>query len=365
MFSYGSITEQGLVAINKSNADGKKLTITRLSYGDGIYDSTKKSKSKKELNIACSKQTALKNKCADIEIATFKVNGVSYTITGLTKKESVTNPFRIYELGVYAQLEGEQEFLFAYYTSIDYINGENDQSDYLSPEQLEGQDRKVIVTITIGTTDYIEINVNHIGDYIDSSTFNNTVSQIYEAIDNVDFSHYEHYDFVIDSDEKFRQWADTSDKSATKVLVKKGTYTLNGKMLNILKTGTKHILGVPGSKLVFNYQKGIGVGEKSNETFVIENVDIEVNDDSEEDAYGIYYGAIARNCNIVVNSSNGSAYGFRGCSTDNCTALSIGAIAGYGFFDCSYCTRSRAGGESTTKTWGGINIKIDTNTCDN
>lgn len=363
MFSYGSVTNDGLKALTKASS-GHKLTITRMAYGSGIYDEVKTCNSAEELNNFCSSVNSLKSKKADIKITGFKLNDTTYTISGITEQTSFTDPFRVYEMGVYAQIENEEEILLAYFTSIDYIGQVNDKSDYLDPSQLVGQSRKVTVPMTLGATENITINVIYDGDYIDEEKLDSKLNEVYAKINSIDYSHFMHFDVVVDSDESLLNWANTRDGSAKTVLIKSGTYTLNGRMINPINTGTKYIFGLPGAKIKINYQKGIGVGELSNAKFMIENVDIEVNDESEEDVFAIYYGAIAKNCNVVATSKNNAAYGFKGSTTENCTAVATGGSLGYGFYDCSFCTRSRAGGVSTTSTWGGNNTYIDDKTCD-
>ena len=390
MFQFSGITKKGVELLAKASA-GKTLTFTHMEYGDGILPGLEsivaddETKAKKESGLISSlatneikvkvrqlfdSVTELVHTCANVTMYSKRVKNNVAILTGNIDLNSFTEDFRARELGVFARVEDGEEVLFAYFSAVDYLSGSiNDVSDYISKEKLMGQEYRIQVEVAAGSSANINI-VYGDGDYVLKKDFDAEIESIKNSINElIDFSHIVVFDHVVDSNESLLEWANCNDGSMKSVLIKGGTFTLNDRMINILRTGTKYILGEPGAKLVFNYQKGIGVGEASNETFVIENVDVEVNNDSADyDCYAIYHGAKARNCNFKAVSVESDAYGFVGSSADDCTSIGIAESSnkhGYGFFDCSYCTRCRAGGASTSATWGGTNIKIDSNTCDN
>ena len=70
------------------------------------------------------------------------------------------------------------------------------------------------------------------------------------------------------------------------------------------------------------------------------------------------------NCTGTGNSNSGSGYGFYKCTCSNCTGTG-NSNSGYGFYNCKHCSSCRAGDTaSTTATWGGTNIYIDSDSCD-
>lgn len=350
MFKYGGITEKGLVIIGKALA-GKKLIYTRMEYGDGELPGIADCTTEDELNAFIMSVDHVQSKAADLTMYSATSRNKLTTVIGNIIYESVQGNFRPTELAVFAKIEGEEEFLVAYFTAITYFNGEKlDTSDYILKESLYGQDHRAFVNITTGNTNNIKVEYTGVA-YVSKEDFDSEISLMRK------------FDFVVDSDLTLEEWA-KSNNLYKSVLIKGGSYTLNDRMVNILKTGTKYIKGMPGATLIFNYQKGLGVGEESDETFVIEDVNIIVNNDGGEyDGYAIYYGADARRVHVNVNSAENKSFGFMGCSTDDCTAVATGT-EGHGFYNCHHCTRSRAGGESTTATWGGANTFIDADTCD-
>ena len=407
MFQFAGITKSG-VELLAAAAEGKLFTFTRMEYGDGILEGLKNivsdkktiqdyndglidtletEETKKEVKALFLGVNSLVSKKADIGMYGTKTEENITTLKGKLIHSSILHNFNARELGVFAKVDDGAEALFAYFSAVDYLSGNiNDTSDFISYNELQGQDHRINIEVATGNTQNISIQYNP-GVFVskedldieveknnsEHESFRQAISEIEtvvdEKINNIDFSNMIQFDHVVDSDESFLAWANCNNLSMRNVLIKPGTWTLSDKMINCLKTGTKYIFGLPGAKLVFNYQKGIGVGEESNETFVIENVDVEVNNDSADyDCYAIYHGAKARNCNFKAVSVESDAYGFVGSSADDCTSIGIAESSnkhGYGFFDCSYCTRCRPGGASTSATWGGTNIKIDSNTCDN
>ena len=390
MFKFAGITKKGVELLAEAS-DGKVFKFTRMEYGDGFHEGLKNivsdadtiekwkkglvetletAETKKKVKELFLDVVGLVSKRADIGIYSTSTDSNITTVVGKLLHSSIIQNFNARELGVFAKVDEGEEKLFAYFSAVDFLSGDiNDTSDFISASELQGQDHRVSVELATGhATDFvIEYNPDV---FVTKQELDSEVKKIVDKeIGDIDFSNIIQFDHVVDSNESFLEWANCSDMSMKTVLIKSGTWTLSDKMINCLKTGTKYIFGLPGAKLRFNYQKGIGVGEASNETFVIENVDIEVNNDSADyDCYAIYHGAKARNCNFKAVSVESDAYGFVGSSADDCTSIGIAESSnkhGYGFFDCSYCTRCRAGGASTSATWGGTNLKIDSNTCDN
>ena len=390
MFQFAGITKKGVELLAEAS-DGKVFKFTRMEYGDGFQEGLKNivsdadtiekwkkglvetletAETKKEVKELFLDVVGLVSKRADIGIYSTSTDSNITTVVGKLLHSSIIQNFNARELGVFAKVDEGEEKLFAYFSAVDFLSGDiNDTSDFISASELQGQDHRVSVELATGhATDFvIEYNPDV---FVTKQELDSEVKKIIDKeIGDIDFSNIIQFDHVVDSNESFLEWANCSDMSMKTVLIKSGTWTLSDKMINCLKTGTKYIFGLPGAKLRFNYQKGIGVGEASAEKFVIENVDIEINNTSATyDGYAIYYGGKARNCNFKVVSTLRNSYGIIGCSADDCTASGISRATdgqGYGFYDCNYCVRCRAGSDSsTTAAWGGINTFIDSESCD-
>ena len=390
MFQFAGITKKGVELLAEAS-DGKVFKFTRMEYGDGFHEGLKNivsdadtiekwkkglvetletAETKKEVKELFLDVVGLVSKRADIGIYSTSTESNITTVVGKLLHSSIVQNFNARELGVFAKVDEGEEKLFAYFSAVDFLSGDiNDTSDFISASELQGQDHRVSVELATGhATDFvIEYNPDV---FVTKQELDSEVKKIVDKeIGDIDFSNIIQFDHVVDSNESFLEWANCSDMSMKTVLIKSGTWALSDKMINCLKTGTKYIFGLPGAKLRFNYQKGIGVGEASAEKFVIENVDIEINNTSATyDGYAIYYGGKARNCNFKVVSTLRNSYGIIGCSADDCTASGISRAndgQGYGFYDCNYCVRCRAGSDSsTTAAWGGINTFIDSESCD-
>ena len=390
MFQFAGITKKGVELLAEAS-DGKVFKFTRMEYGDGFQEGLKNivsdadtiekwkkglvetletAETKKEVKELFLDVVGLVSKRADIGIYSTSTDSNITTVVGKLLHSSIIQNFNARELGVFAKVDEGEEKLFAYFSAVDFLSGDiNDTSDFIAASELQGQDHRVSVELATGhATDFvIEYNPDV---FVTKQELDSEVKKIVDKeIGDIDFSNIIQFDHVVDSNESFLEWANCSDMSMKTVLIKSGTWTLSDKMINCLKTGTKYIFGLPGAKLRFNYQKGIGVGEASAEKFVIENVDIEINNTSATyDGYAIYYGGKARNCNFKVVSTLRNSYGIIGCSADDCTASGISRATdgqGYGFYDCNYCVRCRAGSDSsTTAAWGGINTFIDSESCD-
>ena len=390
MFKFAGITKKGVELLAEAS-DGKVFKFTRMEYGDGFHEGLKNivsdadtiekwkkglvetletAETKKKVKELFLDVVGLVSKRADIGIYSTSTDSNITTVVGKLLHSSIVQNFNARELGVFAKVDEGEEKLFAYFSAVDFLSGDiNDTSDFISASELQGQDHRVSVELATGhATDFvIEYNPDV---FVTKQELDSEVKKIVDKeIGDIDFSNIVQFDHVVDSNESFLEWANCSDMSMKTVLIKSGTWTLSDKMINCLKTGTKYIFGLPGAKLRFNYQKGIGVGEASAEKFVIENVDVEINNTSDSyDGYAIYYGGKAKNCNFKVVSTLRNSYGIIGCSADDCTASGISRATdgqGYGFYDCNYCVRCRAGSDSsTTAAWGGINTFIDSESCD-
>ena len=390
MFQFAGITKKGVELLAEAS-DGKVFKFTRMEYGDGFQEGLKNivsdadtiekwkkglvetletAETKKEVKELFLDVVGLVSKRADIGIYSTSTDSNITTVVGKLLHSSIIQNFNARELGVFAKVDEGEEKLFAYFSAVDFLSGDiNDTSDFISASELQGQDHRVSVELATGhATDFV-IEYNP-GVFVTKQELDSEVKKIVDKeIGDIDFSNIIQFDHVVDSNESFLEWANCSDMSMKTVLIKSGTWALSDKMINCLKTGTKYIFGLPGAKLRFNYQKGIGVGEASAEKFVIENVDVEINNTSDSyDGYAIYYGGKAKNCNFKVVSTLRNSYGIIGCSADDCTASGISRATdgqGYGFYDCNYCVRCRAGSDSsTTAAWGGINTFIDSESCD-
>ena len=65
-----------------------------------------------------------------------------------------------------------------------------------------------------------------------------------------------------------------------------------------------------------------------------------------------------------TGTGKGNSTGFSMCTCSNCTGTGTGQSS-YSFYNCSYCSSCRVGSTaSTTKTWGGTNTHIDSDSCD-
>ena len=153
------------------------------------------------------------------------------------------------------------------------------------------------------------------------------------------------YDFIVDSNETLLEWAECTNHSMKSVLVKSGEYTLDGKEINLVNTGTKFVFAEDGNKInVTNYLRGIGATEDYGAVIVGLNVEVSYSGDKE--CFAFYRGMICYNCTCTSTGPRES-YGFSNCTCSNCTGtgISVGYGTGYGFSNCtcSNCTGSSNG----------------------
>ena len=161
------------------------------------------------------------------------------------------------------------------------------------------------------------------------------------------------YDFIVDSNETLLEWAECTNHSMKSVLVKSGEYTLDNKMINLLRAGTKFVFAEDGNKIKSNYFRGICATGDYGAVIIGLNVELSCSINA-KDCYAFYEGMICYNCTSTCTSEgNGEGTGFYGCTCSNCTGTgaSTSSSKGYGFYNCtcSNCT----GSGSTSRSGSG------------
>ena len=158
------------------------------------------------------------------------------------------------------------------------------------------------------------------------------------------------YDFIVDSNETLLEWAECTNHSMKSVLVKSGEYTLDNKMINLLRAGTKFVFAEDGNKIKSNYFRGICATEDYGAIIIGLNVELSYSINA-KDCYAFYEGMICYNCTGTC-TSGGEGTGFYGCTCSNCTGTgtSTSSGKGYGFYNCtcSNCTGSSSTSRSGT-----------------
>ena len=194
MFRIGKVTEKGLDVLHDV-ISGATVTFTRMEYGDGILpglsdivadettlanyraklaenpnmDESEKQKLLKteavdlKINNLFSQVTSIVNKCCDIDIGSCNKKDGYVRLEGLFTATMVKKSFRAKELAVFARINNNEEFLFAYFSAVDYFTGEQtDTSDYISPigiSELELQLGHVVVNVAIGNAENVNIDI--------------------------------------------------------------------------------------------------------------------------------------------------------------------------------------------------------------
>ena len=194
MFRIGKVTEKGLDVLHDIISGGT-VTFTRMEYGDGILpglesivadettlanyraklaenpnmDESEKQKLLKteavdlKINNLFSQVTSLVNKCCDIDIGGCNKKDGYVRLQGLFTASRVKKSFRAKELAVFARINNGEEFLFAYFSAVDYLTGEQtDTSDYISSigiSELELQLGSVYVNVAIGNAENVSIDI--------------------------------------------------------------------------------------------------------------------------------------------------------------------------------------------------------------
>jgi hypothetical protein len=161
------------------------------------------------------------------------------------------------------------------------------------------------------------------------------------------------YDYVIDSNAKFLAWQGMTS-GCEKVLIRKGTWTLASGEINLSTTGTKVVVGEPGSGLVFSSgERGLrySLPPTSNDYFM-RNVNIICNGPTTV-GYAVPFDCCTNltNCNGTGTSIIANGYGFNACTNlTNCTGTgtsSAGGAKGYGFSSCTNLTNCTGTGTGT------------------
>lgn len=209
MFRAAAITRKGFEVLQEAMA-GRLLTFTRMEYGDGIVpgisgivadsetlekyeaaisenpDMTEEEKLKLLRTNATdeatknlfSDVTELVSKCGDIGMYNIATEESLTKLTGKIIDSSITKDFRARELGVFAKVDDEEEVLFAYFSAVDYLAGEiNDSSDFISIPALLGQEQVVIVNVATGSASNITMQYN-VNIYATKKEFDEAVAKI-------------------------------------------------------------------------------------------------------------------------------------------------------------------------------------------
>ena len=213
MFRIAGITSKGFEVLAEA-LSGKTLSFTRMEYGSGILpglenivaDSETLEKYKEFIkeNPEPTEQQILemlRTEATDLETKTLILdveslvskkgdiglyeavsdNGIT-TLTGKVVDSSVSVDFRARELGVYAQVEEDEEVLFAYFSAVDFLSGEiRDSSDFISIPALLGQEQVIKVNIATGQAANITMNYN-LNIYATKKEFDETVAKIKNQI---------------------------------------------------------------------------------------------------------------------------------------------------------------------------------------
>ena len=144
------------------------------------------------------------------------------------------------------------------------------------------------------------------------------------------------FDHVVDSNETLLAWANCTDKSMKSVLVKAGTYTLSGKMINLVSSGTKFIFAEDGNQInITEYDRGIGATADYGAVVIGLNVKVTNSSYSSGEIDGVFYrGMTCINCTGTGDSSGNIEGIFNQCSCIDCktSATAIGTKAD--FYSC-------------------------------
>lgn len=142
--------------------------------------------------------------------------------------------------------------------------------------------------------------------------------------------------YIVDSDEKLQDWANNSPvNNYAVVLIKNGTWH-SGRGVNLTATGTRSIIGEPGSKVIFSdVEAGFYYEELPTDVYnFIQGVDCEIVIESEGDHIPFKMCLNLDDCKAYV-SGEGSCRGFLGCKNlTNCYGFGGGVSGGSGFYDC-------------------------------
>ena len=380
MFNYASLTKNGASLLARAT-NGEKFVFTRMEYGNGIPEEFDASKTDQENKAVLSVMTSLVSKKADIGMYNVSVKNNCATLTGKIISSSLTEDFLAKELGVYGKIGDESDVLVAYFIATE-------SPDPINQAALIGQEHKVIVDVATGnaTNFVIEYNpevyatkeefdamvasnaeehaaleqaianagsaetIANIQQSLETLTTENEAAHeamqksisdlsasVDEKIGNIDISSSLaktfQFDHVVDSDESLLAWASCTDGSMKKVLVKAGTYSLAGKMINLVTAGTKFIFGESGNQInITEYDRGIGATADYGAVVIGLNVSVANETYSDGEIDGVFYrGMTCINCSGTGNSAGNIEGIFNQCSCIDCnvSATATGTSADY------------------------------------
>ena len=367
MFDYASLTKQGAALITRAT-NGENFVFTRMEYGDGVPEGFSTSKTDLENKEILSNVTSLVSKKADIGMYKISIKNNCATLTGKIINSSLTDDFFAKELGVFGKIGDGEDVLVAYFVA-------SQKPDPISQSALVGQEHKVIVDIAVGNASEITIEYNpevyatkeEFDALVASNTEEHTAFQqsitdeatarsdadtalqqsitdleksFDEKLGNIDISaslrKTLQFDHVVDSDETLLAWANCTDKSMKSVLVKAGTYSLSGKMINLVSSGTKFIFGEDGNQInITEYDRGIGATADYGAVVIGLNVKVTNSSYSSGEIDGVFYrGMTCINCNGTGDSSGNIEGIFNQCSCIDCKATATATGTSVDFYSC-------------------------------
>ena len=367
MFDYASLTKQGAALITRAT-NGENFVFTRMEYGDGVPEGFNTSKTDLENKEILSNVTSLVSKKADIGMYKISIKNNCATLTGKIISSSLTDDFFAKELGVFGKIGDGEDVLVAYFVA-------SQKPDPISQSALVGQEHKVIVDIAVGNASEITIEYNpevyatkeEFDALVASNTEEHTAFQqsitdeatarsdadtalqqsitdleksFDEKLGNIDISaslrKTLQFDHVVDSDETLLAWANCTDKSMKSVLVKAGTYSLSGKMINLVSSGTKFIFGEDGNQInITEYDRGIGATADYGAVVIGLNVKVTNSSYSSGEIDGVFYrGMTCINCNGTGESSGNIEGIFNQCSCIDCKAAATATGTSVDFYSC-------------------------------
>ena len=367
MFKYASLTKQGMALIAQAT-NLKRFIFTRMEYGDGVPEGFSASKTSDEIKAILCEMTSLVSKKADIGMYNINVKDNCATLVGKIISSSLTEDFFAKELGVYAKIDDGSDVLVAYFVS-------DDKPDPINQAALVGQEHKVVVDVAVGNAANITIEYSD-GVYVTQWEFNafeqqnadehtalqqsitdevtareNADAALQQSITDLETSFDEklgnidisaslrktlQFDHVVDSDETLLAWANCTDKSMKSVLVKAGTYSLSGKMINLVSSGTKFIFGEDGNQInITEYDRGIGATADYGAVVIGLNVKVTNSSYSSGEIDGVFYrGTTCINCNGTGESSGNIEGIFNQCSCIDCKATATATGTSKNYYSC-------------------------------
>ena len=367
MFKYASLTKQGMALIAQAT-NLKRFVFTRMEYGNGVPEGFSASKTSDEIKAILCEMTSLVSKKADIGMYNINVKNNCATLVGKIISSSLTEDFFAKELGIFAKIDDGSDVLVAYFVS-------DDKPDPINQAALVGQEHKVVVDVAVGNAANITIEYSD-GVYVTQWEFNafeqqnadehtalqqsitdevtareNADAALQQSITDLETSFDEklgnidisaslrktlQFDHVVDSDETLLAWANCTDKSMKSVLVKAGTYSLSGKMINLVSSGTKFIFGEDGNQInITEYDRGIGATADYGAVVIGLNVKVTNSSYSSGEIDGVFYrGMTCINCTGTGESSGNIEGIFNQCSCIDCKATATATGTSVDFYSC-------------------------------